>query len=472
MDEQTALVVAPVTAVRMDIVDHLRSRGNVCVIAGTTGEALAALQQRNFRFTFVDLDVPGWDVADLVRELKGQRGSPGPIIAITRRTSGRAWTGSAVLAADALLHGPIAHAEIDRVLAEVVAPPPGADATGRATIGQEIDLWRSAKMREVRQIVNEAAAVDVTVLVTGETGTGKDVVARAIHYLSTRRTGPFVKVNCAAVPHDLLETELFGHERGAFTGAHKTKVGKFEAAHAGTIFLDEIGDLHPALQAKLLHVLQDGDFARVGGKSTVRVDVRVIAATNQDLERAVFERRFREDLYYRLNVIQISVPPLRERAEEIPSFIDYFVRRYSKLFRREGFALTRETMDRLLQHRYRGNVRELENLIKRLIVLGDPTLARVGLPARDPAEAPAPAAPPGLEAPLRDIVRRASRAAERDAIRKVLDQTGWSRVRAAKALQISYRALLYKMKDVGLREEAAAHRVPDTTPRRLEEFPA
>src|SRR5262249_41879862 len=212
---------------------------------------------------------------------------------------------------------------------------------------REMDLWASPKMLEARQIIREAARVDVTVLVTGETGTGKELVARAIHHFSTRRTGPFIKVNCAAMPRELLESELFGYERGAFTGAHKLRIGKFEAAHHGTIFLDEIGDLHPALQAKLLHVLQDGEFSRIGGKSTLTVHGRVLAATNQNLERAVMEGRFREALYYRLNVVQVFVPPLRERTMEIPLLANYFVQRYAKLYRRDGFAIPPVVMERL-----------------------------------------------------------------------------------------------------------------------------
>ena len=319
-------------------------------------------------------------------------------------------------------------------------------------------------MREIWEIIQQAARVDVTVLVVGETGTGKDLVARAIHQLSVRRQQPFVKVNCAAMPRELLESELFGHERGAFTGAHQLKVGKFETANRGAIFLDEIAELHPALQAKLLHVLQDGTFSRVGGKATIKVDVRVLAATNRDLEHEVRELRFREDLYYRLNVIQVAVPPLRERMEEVPRLADYFVDRYAKLFQRQSFKLSPVALERLMQHHYPGNIRELENLIKRMIVLDDPTLARMpflrvtgDLRATPPSTAAPRGDSPGRSAPqepvsLKDIARQAARAAEREAIARVLKETGWNRVRAAKLLRISYRALLYKIKDAGLGE--------------------
>ncbi len=311
-------------------------------------------------------------------------------------------------------------------------------------------------MQEIRGIIDLISGADVTVLIRGETGTGKDVVARSIHHLSARRTHPFVKVNCAALPRDLLESELFGHERGAFTGAHELKIGKFELANHGTIFLDEIGDLHPDLQGKLLHVLQDGQFSRVGGRSTIKVDVRVLAATNQDLDRNVAAGSFREDLFYRLNVIQIAVPPLRDRLEEIPALAQYFVRRYCQLFQREPFTLAPETVRRLMQHRYAGNVRELENIIKRMIVLDDPYLAeeRACVHARPRPTRPEPrlAGPPAAASPvsLKEIGRRAAQNAERAAILQMLEQTRWNRLRAAKLLNISYRALLYKMKESGI----------------------
>ena len=320
-----------------------------------------------------------------------------------------------------------------------------------ASLRQEIGLWRSDKMREVWDIIEQAANIDVTVLISGETGTGKDLVARAIHCLSSREHAPYVAVNCAAVPKDLLESELFGHERGAFTGAHQLKVGKFESANHGTIFLDEIGDLHPGLQAKLLHVLQDGTFSRVGGKSAMKADVRVLAATNRDLAHAVATGRFRDDLYYRLNVIDIVVPPLRERPEEIPLLAAYFIERYSTLYHRDQFELSPEMMDRLNRYRYPGNVRELENIIKRLIILGSARLDAA--PASTPSAAGQYHKPlhPGQPAAvfLKDVARRAARQAEREEILRMLERTRWNRVNAAKLLHISYRSLLYKMKEAG-----------------------
>ena len=324
----------------------------------------------------------GSQCGETLRRLKAQGGVPGAVIVVANPEDGDRAADAVALGADDFLPKPFTSddARERRSRARWRGPRRSwervPDDEARLRLHEEVGLWRSPKMSEVRDIIEQAARVDVTVLVCGETGTGKDVVARAIHDESVRQSGPYVKVNCAAVPRELLESELFGHERGAFTGAHQLKIGKFEAADRGTIFLDEIGDLHPALQGKLLHVLQDGQFSRVGGRSTVKVDVRVLAATNQDLEQAVAAGRFREDLYYRLNVIQIMVPPLRERPEEIPVLAEYFMQRYSQLFRRESLRLPPETVQRLLHHRFPGNVRELENMIKRMIVLGDPLLRR------------------------------------------------------------------------------------------------
>jgi two-component system, NtrC family, response regulator AtoC len=459
VEQPRVLIVEPDPIMRHSLSAFLGSRGYQCVLATSIEEALEPLASNDFRLTLLDLEVEGASGPDLIPRLRLQGGYPGPIIGLVSAKDWKDGDGIA-LVVDAILIKPFTETQLDQAINEVAAasarPAVAAPGQGVARVRRETELWRSPKMRQVVEIIREAARVDITVLVTGETGTGKDLVARAIHFMSSRRGGPFVKVNCAAVPRELLESELFGHERGAFTGAHKLKIGKFEEAHRGTIFLDEIGDLHPALQAKLLHVLQDGEFSRVGGRSALKVDVRVIAATNQDLERAVSEHRFREDLFYRLNVVQIVVPPLRERVDEIPLLVDYFVKVYSKLFRREGFFIPPNVVERLRQHRYPGNVRELENLIKRMIVLGDPLLSRVpGLersvtPPATPAPSNPAAAQPIDGLSLKAISRQAARSAERDAIWTVLEHTGWNRVRAAKTLRISYRALLYKMKEVGL----------------------
>jgi len=433
-------------------------------VVGTTVEAcLSELAQKQFVFSLLDLSL---DVTEIFRRLKAHGGAPGPIIVLADDRDGERTTEATSLGADDFIQKPFTPDDLENVVKSALARPrrrwERLDDDASARLHAELGLWRSPKMREVREIILQAARVDVTVLVCGETGTGKDLVARAIHRESVRQSGPFVKVNCAAVPRELLESELFGHERGAFTGAHQLKIGKFEAADRGTIFLDEIGDLHPALQGKLLHVLQDGQFSRVGGRSTIKVDVRVLAATNQNLEQAVAGGRFREDLYYRLNVIQVLVPPLRERLDEIPVLAEYFMQRYSTLFRRESIPLPTETIQRLIQHRFPGNVRELENMIKRMIVLGDPLLRRSPLP--EPAGGHEDVGTPRLAksgaVSLKDIGRRAAHVAEREAILQALEQTQWNRVRAAKLLDISYRALLYKIKDAGLdRERRSAHRL-------------
>jgi transcriptional regulator with GAF, ATPase, and Fis domain len=310
----------------------------------------------------------------------------------------------------------------------------------------ELGLCRSAAMQSVRDNIAKVAGTNVTVLLLGESGVGKEVVARAIHTAPPRASHPFVKVNCAAVPEDLLESELFGHDRGAFTGTDREKPGKFELARHGTIFLDEIGEIPPRLQAKLLHILQDGEFARVGGEKIIHSDVRVVAATNRDLETAIREGQFREDLYYRLNVIAIRIPPLRDRQEEIPVLVDHFLRRFNTEHGR-SVAISPAMMRRFTDYSWPGNVRELENAVKRMVVLG--TSRRIHQEVSNAAMAETPA-PSTLPAGLKTIGREAARTAERVVIKVVLDRVRWNRVRAARLLQISYRTLLYKIGDYGL----------------------
>ncbi len=337
--------------------------------------------------------------------------------------------------------------------------------------GSQILFGNSDKMGAIKEIIDQVADTDITVLIRGESGTGKGLIARFIYANSTRRDQHFVKVNCAALPDELLESELFGYERGAFTGAHKKKPGKFEYANRGTIFLDEIGEIHPALQAKLLQVLQDGEFSPLGSERDIRVDSRVIAATNRDLEAAVSEGRFREDLYFRLNVVSILVPPLRERMEEIPILAEHFLHKYNRKYNKTFSKLSTETMDIFMNHNWPGNVRELENMIKRVVVLGSekPILTEFNLREEDALvpirvideDQPEPRAVLGSpesafvdsllagkeEYSLREVSKAACRLAEKELIGKVLKQTNWNRKKTAEILKVSYKALLYKIKE-------------------------
>ena len=308
------------------------------------------------------------------------------------------------------------------------------------------------QMRAIGTVIENVADTDATVLIRGESGVGKDLVARAIHAASSRRGGPFVKVNCAAIPQGLLESEFFGHEKGAFTGAYRRKPGQFEYANRGTIYLDELGDLPLALQAKLLHVLQDFRFSRVGGHQLVEVDTRAVAATNRDLEAAMARGEFREDLYYRLNVVEIKVPPLRERREEIPALASRFLARFNSQYGRQK-QLMPETLARLMEYPWLGNVRELENVIRRLVVLGDGEQAIEALVTRGRnghnGHFPAPQ-PAVVEGGLKEVGRRGAREAERKALLEVLDRVSWNRAEAARILRVSYKTLLTKISECGL----------------------
>jgi two-component system response regulator AtoC len=381
-------------------------------------------------------------------------------------------------------------AEIERLGAQLAEDPQGIQP-----------YWSdSHSMRVVMDMVDRVADSTAGVLLRGESGVGKEVIARELHRRSSRRTQQFVKVNCAALPVDLLESELFGHERGAFTGAGATRIGKFEFANRGTILLDEVGELPAALQAKLLHVLQDGSITRLGSNQQIDADVRILAATNRDLEAMIRAGTFREDLYYRLQVIEIRVPPLRDRREEIPALVEYFVSKYSSVYRRPLKRPSRALVDALVAHPWPGNIRELENMMKRLVVLQEEALIFSELqrprdvtpPSVPPA--PAPAAAVSERAPVPEVHRNAAhghaahataanghdadsddeyrssdgldlpalaRAAAQRAERKAIDETlarfHWNRRKAATYLGVSYKTLLNKMKECGISDREPAH---------------
>ena len=305
-------------------------------------------------------------------------------------------------------------------------------------------LGKSARMHAIARTIDEVADTDATILIRGECGVGKDYVARTIHAVSPRRDKPFVKVNCAAIPVGLLESEMFGHERGAFTGAYRRKPGQFEQADGGTIYLDEVAELPLALQAKLLHAVQDLRFTRVGSCRSVDIDTRVVAATNQNLEEAMARGEFRPDLYYRLNVVEITVPPLRERLEEIPALASNFLARFNAQYGRHK-QISPVAMTRLMQHAWPGNVRELENVVRRLVVLEGEQVIH-GLRRRAAVIAGGSAAAESLRA----VARRGAREAESRALREVLDGVRWNRAEAARILQVSYKTLLNKIVECGL----------------------
>lgn len=307
----------------------------------------------------------------------------------------------------------------------------------------------SQSMADVRNLIEEIANSDLTVLIRGESGTGKEIVARMIHTRSSRRAEPFVKVNCAAIPRDLLEAELFGYEKGAFTGAHKTKPGRFEVANKGTMFLDEIGDMPMELQSKLLQVLEQQEFVRVGGINNIHVDVRIVCATNKNLEDAISQGAMRDDLFYRLNEITITLPPLRNRRSDIPLLVDHFLEKLSILYGKTRKEIKPETMHLLQAHDWPGNVRQLENLIKQIVVRSDENIIYDTLKGPIPSQ--------GRKGPffeiddddytLKNKVDHAISEVEKMMITKALHKTNWNRRKAAVLLDISYRSLLYKIKD-------------------------
>jgi two-component system response regulator AtoC len=463
----TVLVIEDDDAARDALCEFLAAAGFQARPARTGGEALAAAAAEPPDAVLLDLVIPEPDGFVVLERLHAA--APGlPVIVTSALSEAEAVVRAMRLGAADYLPKPFEVHELELVLrralerggrreppaADVVAPAPAAPTEGG---DGDPPPALSGAMERVWALADRIADTDVPVLLVGESGVGKDVVARRIHATSRRATRPFVKINCAALPGELLESELFGHEKGAFTGAHAEKPGKFELADQGTIFLDEIGEMDPRLQAKLLQVLQDEEFYRVGGKRSVRVDARVLVATNRNLDAAIRQGTFREDLFYRLNVVTIRVPPLRERKEEIAPLVRHFVSKYRRRYGAGLDEVPAQVMERFHAYDWPGNVRELENLVRRLVVLRDPAMVLGELtpaPPRSLAGGPVNGVRPGTlhaalpeDAPLKTVARRAARIAEREAILRALVRTGWNKRKAARRLQISYKALLYKIKD-------------------------
>src|SRR5919106_1930257 len=423
MEQKVVLVVDDEESLRTFLADLLGMVGYQVRTAGGGQQALEMLSGGAFDAVLLDVILPDLSGLEVLRRYRADGGTA-PVIVLSALTGADDVVRAMKLGATDYLSKPFDRQELEDALARAFGQPvpvrspengaarpaPEVEGAGEDVDGRQL-IYLSSAMRRAKALVDQIADTDVPVLLLGESGVGKEVVAREIHTRSRRRSRPFIKVNCAALPAELLESELFGHERGAFTGATAEKPGKFELADQGTIFLDEIGEMAIRLQAKLLQVLQDEEFFRVGGKRSVRVDSRVIVATNRELEREIEVGNFREDLFYRLNVVSIRIAPLRERKEDIPPLVEFFLRKYSRKYRNGVSELPPDVTSAFLTYDWPGNVRELENMVRRLVVLNDPGLVleelRAG--ARVPSSAPSlptayagegmAAAPPRAAAP-------------------------------------------------------------------------
>ena len=458
MKRAKILVVDDELNMRLVLKAMLKKEGYDVVTAKDGVEALEILQGDKIAVVATDLKMPRMDGMELLGRIMQDDPSL-PVIILTAY-------GTVATAVDALKKGafdyitkPFEQDELKTIILKAVKTRTISERDLTEANG-EADPFRivgaSSQMAEIHEIIRKVSPTTATVLITGETGTGKELIARAIHRQSTRNGQPFIKINCAAIAENLVESELFGYEKGAFTGAVTTKPGRFELAHKGTLFLDEVGEIPREMQAKLLQAIQDQSFERVGGLKTIAVDVRLIAATNRNLLQAVKEGKFREDLFYRLNVFPVNVPPLRERTEDIPPLTDYFIEKFNRKLARRVEGIAPEVRDCLLAYPWPGNIRELEHLIERMVLMAEePILTMKLVPPEilNPAyeEHPLPTELP--EKPGRDILKSHMEEMERQIISRCLEECGGNVTRAAERLGLSRKGLQLKMIKHHLRKQ-------------------
>jgi two-component system response regulator AtoC len=455
----------------------LKCLGYAVELAQDGDEVLSVLQSSRSEIAAVLLDImmPSRDGLDTLREIR--RIDPTlPVIVVSGASSTLNVVTAMKCGATDFLCKPVAHEDLRKAVTRALELKGDYVAPARNTTPfTKAFICKNPRMKEIQALVGQIGWSEAPVLIQGETGTGKEVIARELHAQSPRANKPFLKLNCAALPSELVESELFGYERGAFTGAFQKKAGMFELADDGTILLDEIGDMDVRLQAKLLQVLQDHEFQRIGGKEPIKVDVRVMAATHRDLEQAIIDRTFRQDLYYRLNVINLVLPPLRKRPEDIIAMAEFLIKKHAV----QGIAVTPFTAGlkhAMTTYSWPGNVRELENFVRKLLILRDSELLARELLSKAmrplvsgiaPETHPDPVEP-SRGAPILERVTKAKHQAETEAILATLNSTRWNRKQAAALLQIDYKALLYKMKKLGIEDRpvpfsANAETSPQTT---------
>ncbi len=458
------LVVDDEQNLRKVLAATLQREGYEVQVAADGEEALAALERDGADVIVTDLVMPRMDGLTLLRRVVARHPDV-PVIVVTAHSRVDRAVEAMKAGAFDFVAKPFEHAELKAIIAKAARQSdenaknvvPEALQEGAARKFTEI-IGRGARMQELQQIIAKVADAPSTVLIQGESGTGKELVATALHEKSSRRDRPFIKINCTAIPRELVEAELFGFEKGAFTGAVSSKPGRFELADGGTLFLDEIGEVPLEMQVKLLRAIQESEFERVGGVKTTRVEVRLIAATSRDLSREIAAGRFREDLFYRLNVVPVFLPPLRERRDDIPLLVEHFRQKYNARLKKSVERIEDDALAALAAYSWPGNIRELENVLERTILFVEGTTIRAAdLPAslrQDGASADARALPhlAGPPGPLKEIVREQVQAIERDLIVRGLEVTGGNVTRTARLLKISRKSLQMKMKEFGLRE--------------------
>jgi two-component system response regulator AtoC len=464
------------------VLEAILKRDGYEVVTAANGEEALAGMGRGIHTVITDLKMPGLDGMALLKRLTAEHPDV-PVVMITAHGSVENAVEAVKLGAFDYVEKPFDQEQIRQIVAKALRThalsrrdprPEDSGSRGRFRL-----VGDSPAIRHVYGIIEKVADTPSTVLISGESGTGKELIARALHENSSRHAGPFIKINCAAIPKTLMESELFGYEKGAFTGAVGAKPGRFELAHGGTLFLDEIGEIPVEMQVKLLRVLQESEFERVGGIKTIKVDVRLVTATNRDLAAELTTGGFREDLYYRIKVVDIHLPPLRERRVDIPLLVQHFITKFNDRLKKQFTHIARDAVERLVAYHWPGNIRELENVIERTMLFGEGPTIRLGdLPAElsggpaavEERAAPAPVASttpshPSLPAvtaaaaaagaaagSLKEAVRAEIERLEREWIRQALDETGGNVTQAARRLKISRKSLQTKMKELGLRD--------------------
>ena len=470
MSDPTRILVVDDELNLRRVLSAILARDGYEVVEAVDGEQALGLIGRGVAAVITDLKMPRLDGMGLLRRIVADHPDI-PVVMITAHGSVDSAVEAVKLGAFDYIEKPFEQNQIREIVAKAIRVHEFDRRAPRAALAAKLDssgrdlgrfglIGNSEPLQRVLSVIEKVADTPSTVLITGESGTGKELIARALHVNSSRLGEPFIRVNCAAIPKTLMESELFGHEKGSFTGAVSARPGRFELADRGTLFLDEIGEIPPEMQVQLLRVLQESEFERVGGIKTIKVDVRLVTATNLDLAREVQIGNFREDLYYRLNVVPIHLPPLRDRRDDIAVLVEHFITKFNERLKKKITLVDADALERLTAYHWPGNIRELENVLERTILFcSGPTIGAADLPpelqmAVSPStNEPRAAGGPGRATSLKEVVRQETERVERELIVRALDATGGNVTQAARKLKISRKSLQTKMKEFGLRDE-------------------